>query len=118
MLLKGTISLALAADTTDESQEKIVWEDELLQDWDNGWDVDINGNPVDVNTACFGIPCTRPRLVKHEPIELCQIPGAPDGVLDICGHIEEMKTTYMGWEDDEFGKFDYIRDPDDDLICD
>ncbi|KAF9198481.1 hypothetical protein BGZ49_000695, partial [Haplosporangium sp. Z 27] len=117
-LLAGTISLALATGTTDESPDEIVWKDKLLQDWDNGWDVDINGNPVDINTACFGMPCTRSKLVKHEELEMCK---TPNDVSYICGDNIYERTTFVDApgpdEFDEYGyyeKDDVIRSPDDD----
>ncbi|KAF9200376.1 hypothetical protein BGZ49_009402 [Haplosporangium sp. Z 27] len=101
-LLAGAISLALAAGTTDESPDEIVWENELLRDWANGWDVDINNNPVDTNTACFGMPCTRPKLVKHKKIEDC-----PRDREHICGSFAG-KTTYAVNPED----FEAYYDPD------
>lgn len=34
-----------------------AWTNQNLKDWDNGWDVNIFGEPIDVNTACDGKPC-------------------------------------------------------------
>ncbi|KAG0007536.1 hypothetical protein BGZ80_004552 [Entomortierella chlamydospora] len=53
-------SAILAAASTDKS----VWTNKLLQDWDNGWDVNSYGEPLDVNTAWNGKPCVEFSLTK------------------------------------------------------
>ncbi|KAF8975933.1 hypothetical protein BGZ46_008721 [Entomortierella lignicola] len=122
-LLAGAISLALAAGTTDESLDEIIWKDKSLQDWDNGWDVDINDNPVNINAACFGMPCTRFRLVKHKNVEICV---TPSGRRYVCSSNYEKTTFVYPPGPDEFDEYGYyekdevIRPPDDvsGLICD
>ncbi|KAF9342252.1 hypothetical protein BGX26_007958, partial [Mortierella sp. AD094] len=46
------------------STDKSIWSHKLLQDWDNGWDVNFEGEPIDPNTACGGEPCIRFPLTK------------------------------------------------------
>ncbi|KAF9119108.1 hypothetical protein BG015_006425, partial [Linnemannia schmuckeri] len=36
-----------------------AWTDEDQQKWDNGWDVNIFGEPLDPKTACYGEPCVK-----------------------------------------------------------
>ncbi|KAF9200560.1 hypothetical protein BGZ49_009194 [Haplosporangium sp. Z 27] len=114
-LLAGAISLALAAGTADEALDEIVWKDKLLQDWDNGWDVDINDNPVNINAACFGMPCTRFKLVKLKNVEICV---TPSGRRHVCSSNYEKSTFVYPPGPDEFDEYGYydkddvIRSPD------
>ena len=39
--------------------DKSIWTHKFLQDWDNGWDVNFLGEPIDPKTACGGQPCRR-----------------------------------------------------------
>ncbi|KAF9995632.1 hypothetical protein BGZ80_007461, partial [Entomortierella chlamydospora] len=72
-LLTGATLAAASTDRNDAvstienhpaSTDKSIWSHKLLQDWDNGWDVNFEGEPIDPNTACGGEPCIRFPLTK------------------------------------------------------
>ncbi|KAF9197869.1 hypothetical protein BGZ49_001518 [Haplosporangium sp. Z 27] len=45
----------------------IAWENERFKNWGKGQEVNVLGEPIDVNTACNGKPCERrPLMGPHE----------------------------------------------------
>ncbi|KAI8599869.1 hypothetical protein EDD21DRAFT_378724 [Dissophora ornata] len=94
------------------STDKNVWTNKFLQNWDNGWDVNIFGEPLDVNIACDYKPCIRHRLTKPE------IPLTRDNDFCTSSTGEIIRCIYLPEgailvNDLEFGPYDK-----DDVKCD
>ncbi|KAI8605796.1 hypothetical protein EDD21DRAFT_107866 [Dissophora ornata] len=86
------------------STHKSVWSHKLLQDWDNGWDVNFAGEPIDPNTACGGKPCIRSPLTKPKRVapvtretSFCR---SPTGDEILCQDL--FRYLYEDVDDDEY----------------
>ncbi|KAF8974916.1 hypothetical protein BGZ46_009600 [Entomortierella lignicola] len=95
---------------SDESPEDYVWKNKFLRNWDNGWDVNIDGEPLDPNTACFGRPCNKFKLKPSfgRRYEFCK---TSTGIEYICNNVPENAIFVEDYDDDN----DYNKDdfPDD-----
>ncbi|KAF8950969.1 hypothetical protein BGZ46_004226, partial [Entomortierella lignicola] len=98
-LLALLAGITLAAASTD----KTIWKNKRLQDWDNGWDVNINGEPVDPNVSCFGRPCIKFKLTKpagNRHYDMCK---TSNGIEYICSNVPENATLLDNFDDfDDF----------------
>jgi len=85
------VILALLAGTTLAA----TWKNKHLENWDNGWDQNIFGEPIDVNTACDGKPCIKHKLPKPETrFDNAMVPSAQGPLLG--GKIWEALCMYKG----------------------
>lgn len=82
---------------------KTNWNDKYLDDWNNGWDVNAYGEPIDPETACDGNPCIRRNLIKPLPVSkydkenFCRTHS--NGIID-CNYLPEdaiLVDSYENW---------------------
>ncbi|KAI9239570.1 MAG: hypothetical protein BYD32DRAFT_434767 [Podila humilis] len=66
-----------------------TWKDKNLDNWENGWEVNIFGEPIDSSTGCNSNPCPKRKLSKlRNPItkktNLCT---SPTGEKFLCNDL-------------------------------